>query len=207
MDVDTVWQHIDEQRASFAEMIEPLTPEQWETPSLCGGWRVRDVAAHLALAQASPLWATVEAVRAGGSFNRMIRNSAIRSSGEEPAVFAGRIRAMAGSRKKAPFISHLEPLTDILVHAQDIAVPLGIDRPMPVDAAAASAQRVYDTGFPFFARRRLRGSRLQATDTDWSVGDGDLVEGPMRALLLLVTGRTEAARPHLVGTGLRRVVT
>jgi uncharacterized protein (TIGR03083 family) len=90
------------------------------------------------------------------------------------------------------------------VHGQDIAIPLGRPRTMPVDAAATAATRVWTMGWPFStafrARARLRGLELVATDTDWSVGEGAQVEGPIEALLLLLTGRT-AAVSRLSGTG------
>ncbi len=38
---DEVWQVIDEERASMADLFDDLTPAEWETPSLCDGWRVR----------------------------------------------------------------------------------------------------------------------------------------------------------------------
>ena len=70
---------------------------------------------------------------------------------------------------------------------------------MPVEAATAAATRVWTMGWPmstaFRARTRLRGLRLVATDTDWSAGDGAIVEGPVEALLLLLTGRAGLARP------------
>ncbi len=53
---------------------------------------------------------------------------------------------------------------DVLVHGQDIAVPLGIERPMPTDAAVAGFERVWKMGWPFHARRRLRGIHLAVTD-------------------------------------------
>ena len=71
---------------------------------------------------------------------------------------------------------------------------------MPADAAVAAAQRVWDTGFPFRARRRLAGFRLIATNADWTAGSGAPVEGPIAALLLLVTGR-DAALDRLSGDG------
>jgi uncharacterized protein (TIGR03083 family) len=96
----------------------------------------------------------------------------------------------------------MEPLLDILVHGQDIALPLGRIRPMPTAAATAAAQRVWDMGFPFRARKRLAGLRLTATDADWTVGSGAGVEGPIAALLLLATGR-DAAVQQLTGDGVR----
>jgi len=110
------------------------------------------------------------------------------------------LRGIAGSRRLAPGTSIHEPLLDILVHGQDIAIPLGIERKMPRDAARSSAERVWRKSFPFRARRRLSGLRLTATDIAWDRGDGQLVEGPMWALLLALTGRP-AALPHLTGAG------
>jgi hypothetical protein len=57
-------------------------------------------------------------------------------------------------------------------------------------------------GWPFRARRRLSGLRLTATDVDWATGSGTDVHGPIRALLLLLTGRTKTALPMLAGNGL-----
>jgi hypothetical protein len=106
---------------------------------------------------------------------------------------------MVGSCRKAPGISHLEPLIDILVHGQDIALPLGRDRPMPTRAAAA-ATRVWALGRPFWAQRRLSGFELVANDCSWRAGQGRRVEGPIAAILLLLTGRS-AALSRLSGPG------
>lgn len=86
----------------------------------------------------------------------------------------------------------MEPLIDLLVHGQDLCVPLGIDRAMPRDAAVAAAQRVWQMGFPFQARRRLAGQRLIAVDVEFDVGEGREVRAPIRDLLMLMTGRSAA---------------
>src|SRR3712207_4266531 len=143
MDVDTVWRTIDAQRASLADLVEDLTPAEWQTPSLCEAWTVGDVAVHLTQAHMGAWDATVAAVRAGGSFNRMIRDSALRASGLPRPECARRLRAMVGSRKTAPFISPIEPLTDVLVHGQDMTRPLRRTRPVPPEAAAVAARRAY----------------------------------------------------------------
>jgi hypothetical protein len=71
---------------------------------------------------------------------------------------------------------------------------------MPVDAAVAAADRVWRMSFPFRARRRLAGYELVATDAPWRVGAGRRLEGPIGALLLLMTGRS-AAMAELSGPG------
>jgi uncharacterized protein (TIGR03083 family) len=201
MDLDDVWRSIDSERAGLADLLDDLSPAEWETPSLCRGWRVRDVAAHLTLAHTGPWAATVATLRAGGRFDRMVRDSALRVGPLPDTEYGRRIRAMVGSRRTAPFVSPVEPLTDVLVHGQDVALPLGRTRPVPPAAAATSAARVWATGFPFRARRRLAGLHLVATDSGWSAGAGARVEGTTGDLLLLLTGRTAAALPRLTGEG------
>jgi uncharacterized protein (TIGR03083 family) len=208
IDVDTLWAVVDRERSELAELFAGLSEREWQTPSLCAGWRVRDVAAHLALAHTGPGRAAADLVRAGGSFDRMIRDSARRRAATASRDrIAAEIRALCGSRRTAPGVSPLEPLLDVLVHGQDVAIPLGLTRTMPLEAARAAATRVWTMPWPmsrtFRARDRLRGLEVRATDTEWSVGDGRPVEGPMEALLLLLTGRTAAAVGRLSGDGVR----
>jgi uncharacterized protein (TIGR03083 family) len=200
MDVADVWRVVDAERSTLADLLEELTAQEWERPSLCAAWRVRDVAAHLTLAHMGPGAAAWAVLRARGSVNAMIRDTAVRQAALPVEEYPGRLRAMVGSRRKAPGVTPMEPMLDILVHGQDITVPLGRSRRMPPDAAAVAANRAWAMGWPFHARRRLRGLQLRATDAPWSVGSGPLVEGPIAALLLLVTGRT-AGLACLTGRG------
>jgi uncharacterized protein (TIGR03083 family) len=200
MDRDEVWRTIDQQRAELADLMETFTEADWETPSLCEGWRVREVAAHLTLAHTTLRQGLGPAIRARGGFNRVIYQTAIWQAELPVEDYPVLLRNMVGSRKKAPFISDLEPLIDVLVHGQDMAVPLGRTREMPPEAAATAAQRAWSMGFPFRAKRQLRGFTLAARDHPWTVGDGPLVEGPVGALLMLVTGR-HVVLPELSGPG------
>src|SRR5690242_4532948 len=110
MNRDEVWLTIDEQRSGFADLLDDLSPDEWETPSLCTEWRVREVAAHLTFAHAGLVEAAGWMLRARGNFDRMIRDSAIDRAKLPAERYPGMIRDMVGSRKKAPGISHLEPL-------------------------------------------------------------------------------------------------
>lgn len=205
MDETAVWAAIDHQRLDVAHLLEGLSEEEWAHPSLCPGWQVRDVAAHLALAHMGRAQAAAGMVRALGSFDRMIRDTARRHAVVSTEQLVAEIRAMAGARRRAPGVTSLEPLIDVLVHGQDIAVPLARPRAMPVTAAAMAATRVWTMGWPlstaFRARARLRDLELVASDVDWSVGKGARVEGPIEALLMLLTGRTSASLGRLSGAG------
>lgn len=190
MDVDEVWAVTDAERNAVCELLESLTPAQWEQPSLCAGWRVREVAAHLALSHAGVIQVLPWLLRGGLRFNAMIdlsaRAAAEAHSAEEDIA---RIRGFVGSRRHAPGTTRIEPMLDIMVHGQDIARPLGIGWPMPSVAAAVAASRAWDISFPFRARKRFAGRELIADDVDWRRGAGRPVHGPIADLLLALTGR------------------
>src|SRR5688572_12426891 len=192
MDRTSAWRIVEEQRLSLADLLAGLPPDQWVHPSLCDGWRVCDVAAHLTLgSRVGPLTGTVEFVRARGNVNRLIHDTAVRrADAVDQATVVADLRTSAASRRHPPGTSRLDPFADVLVHGQDIARPLGLSRPIPVEAALVAADRYWSMGFPFHARRRLAGLRLAATDADWTAGTGPTVEGPIGALLLVLTGRT-----------------
>ncbi|MGN9912136.1 maleylpyruvate isomerase family mycothiol-dependent enzyme [Phytohabitans sp. LJ34] len=204
MDSEESWRVIAGQRRALADLLEGLSPDEWERPSLCAGWRVRDVAAHIAMAPQvlSVRTMAVEALRAGGRFHRLNHDVAVRHAESRPTGrLVAELREHADSRRLPVVTSYRNILFDILVHGQDIAVPLGRAHPMPLAAASAGASRVWSMGWPFWARRRLRGVRLVATDVEWSAGAGAEVDGPIGALLLLLTGRVSTALPHLTGPG------
>jgi len=207
VDRDEKWKVIAGQRRVLADLLAGLDEQQWEQPSLCSQWRVQDVAAHVALTPQSPGIVRIVAMglRARGDFDGLNRDMAIAHADRAPAALVADLRNLADSRRK-PAITTLDNLMfDVLVHVQDVAVPLGLTVAMPLDAARAGAERVWRMGWPFWARRRLRGLRLVATDVDWAVGEGAEVRGPIQALLLLLTGRTAAALPPLDGPGLQRL--
>ena len=205
LSTDEVWATVDRERRELADLLEGLSDEQWDTPSLCAAWRVREVAAHLTLAHMGRRRAVVEAVRARGDFDAMVRDTALRRATTPRQDLVADLRAMVGSRRRAPGVSPLEPLLDALVHGQDITLPLGLERSMPLDAATNAATRVWTAGWPlsraFDARRRLRGLQLVADDVEWSVGDGPRVSAPVQTLLLVLTGRTAAVLDRLRGPG------
>jgi uncharacterized protein (TIGR03083 family) len=209
-EADAVWAAIDDQRARTADLLEQLNHDQWEHPSLCQGWRVRHVAAHLTMQQQR----IRDAMGFVAQHPRMLRSVTLNATIHDSAVLQAqllstqeiiaRIRAGIGSRRHNAFVTPLETLTDILVHSQDIAIPLGLEVAIRPTAGARAATRRWDTRHTWLAtvnrRIPLDDSQLTATDTDWTRGQGPEIAGPIGALLLLLTGR-EAALDHLTGDG------
>ena len=190
MNTDEIWRCVDDQRIELADLLEGLDAEQWMAPSLCDGWRVRDVAAHLTHSHMHPVQAIVEAVKSGFRFDAMISRLG-REDRRSQAEITAALRGMAGSRKKVPGTSVQQPLIELLVHAQDITVPLGIDRPMPVDAALEAAKRLAGMKFPLNAQQHLAGVRLVATDADFVAGEGTEIRVPIREIVMILTGRAQ----------------
>lgn len=190
MNVDQIWASVDAQRRGLADLIETFDTRQWMAPSLCDGWRVRDVAAHLTHSHMAPLRAIVEAAKSGFRFDPMIRRLGIEDPRSQSEIAAA-LRAMAGSRKKVPGTSVQQPMIELLVHGQDMAVPLGIDLPMPTDAAVEAAKRLGHMRFPINAVRHIDGARLVATDADFAVGAGREVRAPIRDIVMILAGRAQ----------------
>jgi uncharacterized protein (TIGR03083 family) len=203
LDRDHVWQAIDAQRTSLTAMLDDLADDEWQQPSLCAGWTVRDVAAHLTMQQLG-LRDELRMLRKWrGSMDRTNEHVVrLRAAELTTGQIIAAIRGMIGSRRHNFGVTPLETLTDILVHSQDIAIPLGRRLDMAPDAAAVAASRNLSMRVPppLPLVKTVARFRLTATDTTWSAGEGPEVRGPMAALLLVCCGRL-VALPQLSGEG------
>ncbi|QBR93214.1 maleylpyruvate isomerase family mycothiol-dependent enzyme [Nocardioides euryhalodurans] len=211
MGVNESWQVVVDQRLAIAEMLAGLSESQWEQPSLCADWTVHDVAAHVTLIPIppSPGSMVVDFAKARGNLARANTVATRRRAQRTPTQILQDLRSSAESRSVPRPASPANVMWDILVHAQDIAIPLGIDFPTPPTAGAAAATRIWELRWPFSfgPKRRLGAYRLTSSDADWSVGTGPEIAGPISAMLLLLTGRTAAAVPLLTGPGVSGLTT
>ena len=193
------------ERLSLADLVADLTEQQWATPSLCAAWTVRDVVAHLTTTTRLTLpRIAVAAVRARFDFDRMeIALAAARASRYPTGELVAQLRESAGSQRRFPGSTPMDPLMDLVVHGQDVARPLGLAHSSPADVVAASLAYLATNRF-MGGRRRLAGVRIVSTGTGWSTGTGPEVSGPDVDLLLAVTGRP-AGLAALRGPGLTRL--
>lgn len=188
VDSDEIWGHIDLERGFLADLLESLSPEDWQRQSVCEDWTVRDVGAHVAMAESRVRDLVWPAIRSGFRYNAMVSYAALHNPASHEEIVAT-IRGFAGSRRTAPFISELEPLLDVMVHVQDVCLPLGIERRIPTEVAAVTATRMLALRGPMRLWRAPSRVRLVATDTEWTYGEGQVVEATMQAILLGLTGR------------------
>jgi uncharacterized protein (TIGR03083 family) len=194
-------------RLDFIETLQGLTPDQWLAPSLCSGWRVVDVAAHLAWAPVLGLGAGAAAmVRHGFSLNRMIARSAVGWSERGPDAILAQLWDDARTGATPIGMPPVAALADAVVHGLDVRRPLGLPGQVPVEALAPVAAFALGTPWPInvvvggSARRRVAGVRLVATDAAWTSGSGPDVHASAETLLLLLYGRP-VALDDLAGPG------
>jgi len=197
------WRVVEGQRHAIADIVESVEPARWEQPSLCAEWRVRDVVAHLVLGSQRIRAGAIfpAAVRARGNYNRMNRDMAVDHADRPAQVLVAELRQGAASREVPAITNYRNILFDVLVHGQDITVPLGIELAIPHEAGTAAASTVWSTGWPLWTQKRFRGLRFTATDVPWAAGTGQEVRGPIAALLITLAGRS-AALDQLEGDGI-----
>ncbi|MFI5627106.1 maleylpyruvate isomerase family mycothiol-dependent enzyme [Nocardioides sp. NPDC051685] len=190
------------ERHDLADFLETLTPEQWDRRSLCQGWTVRDVVAHLISYEEVGMLRFIGGfVRHGFRFGSMNERRLEEFGSRTPAELVAYVRSHAKPSGPTAVADARIGLTDGLIHHQDIRRALGRPRQVPPERLAP----VLDFAMiapPLPAKQNVQGLRLMATDLDWSHGSGVEVTGPGEALLMAVCGRAHAL-PELMGPGLR----
>lgn len=204
-DAEAVYRIATVNRLLAADMFAGLTAQQWRTPSLCAGWTVREVAAHLLEpleTQVTTLKLLAYLVRYRGSLDRMVDQTTRAVAGRPTDELVAGLRERASTRLAPPVIGPLGPMTDTCIHLRDAARPLGLDVcPPPANWRPALDFLVSKPASRgFIPRGRLAGLRLIATDQNWQHGGGAEVSGSSEAIAMAVSGRP-AALDDLAGPG------
>lgn len=183
----------DEEDAELSAYLHSLDEADWERPSLCEGWRVRDVVGHILYGnEQNLLTLPFRLAKHGFSSDRSGKAYSIaRAEGRSPAELLAAFDARdpwAGTCKVFP---PKLVLLDRLVHHQDIRRALGHHRAIPAERVVAVLDATPTLGSVFGAKGRTKGLRFEATDVDWSWGDGPVVTGPGEALFMTMLGRSQ----------------
>lgn len=208
--------NLEDVRAELEELttvLSELSEEEWDIPSACNGFRVRDVAAHLALAR-RPLNVRVAVALASGprAFSRFAGDHAVKAADE---IGSAGLLTELRERVRDPrsgFFGRTDRLprmlADSATHLQDVRVGAGRraahdrERARSVLTAAVGLRGAGSWG----TRERSLGLRLVASDVDWAHGEGVEVRGPYDGLLLALGGRP-AGLPFLEGDGVETLAT
>ena len=179
------------EREELAELLGGLPAEAWDAPSLCEGWRVREVVAHMTMPYHSSTGRFLKGmIRARGDFNRMADRYA-RQDAERytPEEFTAMLRENARFPWKPPGGGYAGALSHDVIHGLDITVALGLDRRVPRERLLIVLGGSDSPRSRKFFGTDLTGVRLQADDMDWSLGSGRPLSAPAQDLLLVLCGR------------------
>lgn len=193
---------LDASRARLLEILEDLTEEQWNHPSLSDGWRVRDVVSHIASGSTMKTSRFMKKMaRNKFNFNKAM-DQLTKESGARPIPeILEHFRGEIGSRKLPATVSARQFLVDCVTHSLDICWPLGIELNVAPRQMSEVLDKAVSLGDPFLCRERAEGLRLVAPEIEWSHGAGPEVRGPAEAILLAIAGR-EAGLEHTEGDGI-----
>ncbi|NKY36452.1 maleylpyruvate isomerase family mycothiol-dependent enzyme [Nocardia speluncae] len=192
-----------DEREELADLVATLSVGEWNQPSLCASWRVREVVAHvLAYGQLTPRRAAAQLAQ--GQFLEAINATGVaKYSSSTPERLAGLIRLNLQPIGLTAGFGGRVALVEAMIHQQDIRRPLGLPRSIP--------PRRLHVALSFTRYAPLirgawgtRGVRLEASDLAWAHGTGPIVTGPGESLLMAMAGRP-AALDDLSGPGKPRL--
>lgn len=188
------------ERTDLADFLASLRPEQWEHPSLCARWRIRDVAAHVVSYEEHGLsdvaaWLPRARFRPG----RVNDVALAEYAALDPQELVQFLRQHLTPRGATASLGGRVGLVDCLIHHQDMRRPLGMQREIPSDRLICALPLAV-TAPPLRGFWHARGVRLVATDIEWARGRGPEARGPAEAILMVLAGRRSAAG-DLTGPG------
>ena len=203
MNTDELYARTTRNRLEVADLLDTLRPEQWDAPTLCEGWTVRHLAAHLL----QPMLVGfgrffLMALRHRGNTAATVDHVTRTIARREPAELLALLRSHAPDRVSPPRVGPMGPFAETCIHLRDIARPLGLAADARQEDWLALL-RYLTSPRPapsLVTPERLAGLTLLATDTPWQHGSGPRVAGSLEALTMAVTGRA-AALADLDGPG------
>lgn len=199
--MNEVWPIVHTERRALLADLEQLAAGQWQQASLCRGWTVHDVVAHLVdTALTTRTGFLLGLARARFDVDRQNERGVQRHRSPDPRHTLARLR-QAARRTSTPPGALDSRIVEEVVHGEDIRRPLGLVRDYPVEAVERALRYQVGTSAALGgARDRVAGLRLEASDADLGTGSGELVRGPALDLLLAVSGRSAGLR-RLSGAG------
>jgi uncharacterized protein (TIGR03083 family) len=189
----------------FLAVARTLPNRDWSRRSLCSEWTNHDVLAHLVVGcQVSAGTVVLEMARHRGSFDRSNARLAQRLAVQRtPSELFDDFEALI---ERPHGLGRVFPkrllLGDHIIHELDIVLPLGLQPTIDAKAMTAVLETQVRVPNPFVpAAARARGLCLQATDTDWTYGEGGLCVSGMSAHLASALAGRSWALDHLSGDG------
>jgi uncharacterized protein (TIGR03083 family) len=176
---------------ALADLLGSATDAQWNTPSLCEGWRVREVIAHLTMAaRYDEDTFMAELRRCDFDFGRLSNEIASRDAELPSGELVANLRSEVMQNWTPPGGGYHGALNHVVIHGLDVTVPLGVPRRSPDGTIRVILDDLTEgNGHEHFGTS-IDGRRLEATDLDWAYGSGPALHGTAEDLALVLCGRS-----------------
>ena len=174
---------------ALADVLSAANEADWNASSLCEGWRVREVIAHLTMAaryDQATFMAELEA--RDGDFGRLSNELAAQDAQLPTAELVANLRADT-LLHWAPRGSYHDALNHVVIHGLDAMVPLGDRRYPPAETLQIVLEDLTAGGIHEHFGTSIVGRRLETSDLDWSYGSGPVLRGKAGDLALALCGR------------------
>jgi uncharacterized protein (TIGR03083 family) len=177
--------------ASLADLLAAASAAQWDTQSLCEGWRAREVVAHMTMAaRYSEAEFMAELQRCEFDFTRLSNEVAGRDAGLSEDELVASLRSDVMQHWAPPGGGYHGALNHVVIHGLDVTVPLGVPRRSPDDTIRVVLDDLAQGGGHAHFGTVINGRRLEACDLDWSYGSGPVLRGAAGDLALAMCGRS-----------------
>lgn len=189
--MDDIRDMITAERTELAKMLAGLPAPRWDEPTLCAGWRVREVVAHITMPfRYSRSRFVLELAKSRGKFNEMADRCARRDAAAmSPGELAEALRSNANHPWQPPGGGQIGALTHDVIHGLDITEALGLGQRGPQDRLGVVLPNLVTPKALGFFGVDLSGVELRAADTGWTFGSGRPVTGTAQDLALFLCGR------------------
>jgi uncharacterized protein (TIGR03083 family) len=178
------------ERRDLANLLAALPAAAWDAQTLCAGWRVRHLVAHVTMPfRYSPARFIAELARSGGRFTAMADRCARRDGAAAPADLLAALADNVAHPWKPPGGGYPGALTHDVIHGLDLVVPLGICRRVPEDRLRVVLDSITAPAARKHFGTDLSGIELRADDMDWAFGSGQQLTGAAQDLALVLCGR------------------
>lgn len=180
-----------QQYSALAELLDGLEPARWDTPSLCEGWRIREVVAHLTMPARYNEEAFMAELRNDDfDFTRLSNRIATRDASLPTTDLVRDLHDEVMKNWTPPGGGYHGALNHVVIHGLDITVPLGERRLAPDATIQVVLDDLTRGGVHANFGTEINGRALQATDIDWSFGTGPPLRGTAEDIALHICGRS-----------------
>ncbi|MFZ0215421.1 MAG: maleylpyruvate isomerase family mycothiol-dependent enzyme [Candidatus Dormiibacterota bacterium] len=175
---------------ALADTLDAMDESRWDTPSLCEGWRVREVIAHATMAARYPEAEFMAKLQEHGFDFTALSNAIAHEDAQLPtAQLVSNLRSKTMHEWVPPGGGYHGALNHVVIHGLDATISLGLPHRGPERNLRTILDDLTRGGGHENFGVSIDGRRLEANDLDWAFGSGASLSGSGQELAVTLCGR------------------